>query len=133
MNMNEQVLQNLTNAIKITVVTEYLAEQKKQQKTEYIFSYTITITNNSLQTVQLIARDWLVTDADGKLTTAQGKGVVGQQPTILPNSSYTYTSGSVINTPVGTMEGHYQMITDDGTPFTVNIPVFRLAIPNILN
>jgi ApaG protein len=131
--MNKRALENLPKAIDISVDTEFLTKQKKQQGSEYVFSYTITITNNSDQTVQLIARDWLVTDADGKLTTAQGKGVVGQQPTILPGSSYSYTSGSIIDTPVGTMQGHYQMVTDEGVSFTVDIPIFRLAIPNILN
>ena len=89
--------------------------------------------NHSQQTVQLIARDWLITDADGKTTKVQGKGVVGQQPVLLPNTSYCYSSGAIINTPVGTMQGHYQMVNDDGFSFSVEIPVFRLAVPNILN
>ncbi len=135
--MDEQVLlmslKELANAIEIHVKTEFLTEQQTSNATEFVFSYTITIMNHSKQTVQLIARDWLVTDADGKVTKVQGKGVVGQQPTLLPNTSYSYTSGSIINTPVGTMQGHYHMVNDDGVSFSVEIPIFRLAVPNILN
>lgn len=129
----QQTLKALADAIEVHVKTAFLTTQKNDQDNEFVFSYTITIMNHSNQTVQLIARDWLITDANGKVIKVQGKGVVGQQPVLLPNTSYCYSSGAIINTPVGTMQGHYQMVNDDGFSFSVEIPIFRLAVPNILN
>jgi len=89
--------------------------------------------NHSVETVQLLKRYWLITDANGKETEVHGDGVVGEQPQLAPGSSYSYTSGAVLETPVGTMQGHYEMTSQSQLSFKAAIPLFRLAIPNILN
>ena len=81
----------------------------------------------------MLRRYWSITDANGKHTEVRGDGVVGEQPELEPGSSYTYTSGAVLETPVGTMQGHYEMQTKDGSLFEAPIPLFRLAVPNVLN
>jgi len=120
-------------AVNISVETDYLSQQSSEIEHRYAFSYTITIKNNSDQTIQLLSRHWTITDANGDVSTVVGEGVIGQQPKIKPNKSFTYTSGSVFKTPVGTMQGHYLFIDDSKQAFQADIPVFRLAIPNILN
>jgi len=122
-----------TNEIEVSIHTAYLSQQSEPQKNYFVFSYTITITNHSTEAVQLLTRHWTITDANGETTTVDGDGVIGKTPTILPNQSFTYTSGSAFKTPVGTMHGHYQMRNNKDQYLHVNIPVFRLAIPNILN
>ena len=117
----------------VEVDTTYLPSQSEPTAERYVFAYTITIRNHSTETIQLLRRYWLITDANGKQTEVSGDGVVGEQPTLQPGSSYQYTSGAVLETPVGTMQGHYEMTAADGESFHAQIPVFRLAIPNILN
>lgn len=89
--------------------------------------------NLSSQTVQLMSRRWLITDADGKQTVVEGDGVVGEQPRIKANDEYTYSSGTALDTPVGVMQGQYLMIDEQGESFTVEIEPFRLAVPHVLN
>ncbi|MGC9462459.1 Co2+/Mg2+ efflux protein ApaG [Vibrio genomosp. F10] len=119
--------------INIQVQTKYVEEQSTPSKDDYVFAYLITIKNLSPQTVQLLSRRWLITDANGKQMSIEGEGVVGQQPKIKSNDEYTYTSATTIETPVGVMQGHYIFIDHDGNKFTTEISPFRLAIPNILN
>jgi len=119
--------------IKIQVHSRYIAEQSDPDSNRYIFAYLITIKNLSTETVQLISRHWLITDANGKKLAIEGEGVVGQQPFIEGNDEYTYTSGTAIETPVGVMQGHYIMLDGKGLEFNAEIEPFRLAIPNILN
>ncbi|MEF1289025.1 Co2+/Mg2+ efflux protein ApaG [Vibrio sp. M260118] len=119
--------------IKVQVHTKYIPEQSQPDAKRYVFAYIITIKNLSQQTVQLISRRWLITDANGKQMTVEGEGVVGQQPFIAASDEYTYNSGTVIETPVGVMQGQYIMHDDNGDEFSVEIEPFRLAIPNILN
>lgn len=119
--------------VKIEVTTQYLSAQSAPEQNQYVFAYTITITNNSEQNVQLLDRDWKITDADHKITRVAGDGVVGQQPHIAPGESFSYTSGTVLATPIGSMQGHYGMIDANGERFSAEIPSFRLAIPNILH
>lgn len=119
--------------IKITTKVNYIEAQSNADENQFVFSYTITIENKSDETVQLKSRRWLITDANGDDTVVEGEGVVGQQPRILPGKSYTYTSGSMFKTPFGTMQGHYHMCNSQNTHFTVEIPLFRLATPNLLN
>ncbi|MBU2180313.1 MAG: Co2+/Mg2+ efflux protein ApaG, partial [Gammaproteobacteria bacterium] len=107
--------------------------QSDAEAERFVFAYTITIRNQSAQKVKLLRRYWSITDANGKHSEVYGEGVIGEQPELLPGTSYTYTSGSVLETPVGTMQGHYEMQAADGENFNAQIPVFRLAIPNILN
>lgn len=120
-------------SIPIRVETFYIENQSDEQAHRFVFAYTITIQNDSQQKVQLLRRYWSITDANGKNSEVYGDGVVGEQPQLEPGSSYSYTSGAVLETPVGTMQGHYEMKAADGEQFHAPIPVFRLAVPNILN
>ncbi|MGI9291659.1 MAG: Co2+/Mg2+ efflux protein ApaG [Gammaproteobacteria bacterium] len=119
--------------IRIMTQCWYLAEQSNPDEKRYAFSYTISIHNNGSQPAKLLTRHWLITDADGKVQEVHGDGVVGNQPEIAPGENHTYSSGALIETPVGTMEGKYGMITPTGEKFDAPIPVFRLAVPGILN
>ena len=119
--------------IRIEVKTHYLAAQSVPDKGQYVFAYTITIHNDGETPVQLLNRAWKITDADHKITRVAGDGVVGEQPEIGPGDAYSYTSGTVLATPIGSMEGHYGMVDTKGEKFTVEIPSFRLAVPNILH
>ncbi|MBR9907820.1 MAG: Co2+/Mg2+ efflux protein ApaG [Gammaproteobacteria bacterium] len=121
------------HSIEIEVKTHFIASHSDAAAGEYTFAYTITITNRSNTSVQLIKRAWKITDADHKITRVAGDGVVGEQPHIAPGESYSYTSGTVLATPIGTMEGFYTMVDTSGTAFDVEIPSFRLAIPNIIH
>ena len=125
----------MTSALNVPVVVDtfYIAAQSDPTLSRYVFAYTITIKNHSTETVQLLKRYWLITDANGKETEVHGDGVVGEQPQLAPGSSYSYTSGAVLETPVGTMQGHYEMTSQSQLSFKAAIPLFRLAIPNILN
>ncbi|WP_333795751.1 Co2+/Mg2+ efflux protein ApaG [Rheinheimera sp.] len=120
-------------SIPIQVDTFYIENQSDEAANRYVFAYTITIRNDSPVLVQLLRRYWSITDANGKNSEVYGDGVVGEQPELAPGSSYSYTSGAVLETPVGTMQGHYEMKTESGEIFNAPIPVFRLAVPNILN
>ena len=119
--------------ISVSVQTEYIASQYIKNEKNYVFSYTITIANNSKQPIKLLSRYWLITDGNNETSTVAGEGVIGKQPIIAPYKTYTYTSGCILKTPVGTMQGHYQMLYDDKKLQQVEIPVFGLAQPLILN
>lgn len=119
--------------IKIDVVTRYLAEQSSPSENRFVFAYTITISNRGSDAVRLLSRHWRITDANNRVQEVRGEGVVGEQPLIAPGDSYTYTSGSMLETPVGTMEGSYGMIGSDGQRFDAPIPVFSLAQPGALH
>jgi ApaG protein len=118
--------------VPVEVETFYIAAQSDPAAERYVFAYTITIRNHSPETIQLLRRYWLITDANGKQTEVEGEGVVGEQPSLAPGGSYRYTSGAVLETPVGTMQGHYEMSASQ-QQFHAAIPLFRLAMPNILN
>jgi len=119
--------------IKVQVHTKYIKEQSDPDNKRFIFAYIITIKNLSLQTVQLMSRRWLITDANGKQMSVEGDGVVGQQPFIEGNDEYTYSSGTAIETPVGVMQGQYLLLDEKGEEFITEIEPFRLAVPNVLN
>ncbi|GAA6203743.1 Co2+/Mg2+ efflux protein ApaG [Thalassotalea sp. SU-HH00458] len=119
--------------VKVSIETNYIPEHSNELEKRYVFSYTITITNNTEESVKLLTRYWLITDANKDTSTVAGEGVIGKQPVIPPSKSFVYTSGCVLKTPVGTMQGHYQMLTEHNKNIQVEIPVFRLALPNILN
>ncbi len=120
------------NKVDITVQTQYLKNQIPD-KDKYVFAYKISIQNNSQQSIQLINRYWLITDGNGKKTEVHGAGVIGEKPHIQPGDSFQYTSGAVLDTPVGTMQGYYEMQREDGERFQAAINVFSLAVPNVLN
>ena len=119
--------------IQIAVETLYLADQSEPGGERYVFAYTVTIRNTGAQPARLVNRHWIITDANGKVQEVQGSGVVGEQPHILPGQQHRYSSGAVIETPVGTMEGSYGMRSDDGAQFRAEIPRFRLAVPGVLH
>jgi ApaG protein len=98
-----------------------------------VFTYTIGITNKSQEPVTLKTRRWLITNSDNAKIEVNGDGVVGKQPTISPFQQYRYTSGVVLSSPVGTMEGHYGMEWSDGEAFNAPIPAFLLSVPNAIN
>ena len=117
----------------VTVKTQYLADQSNIDASQYVFSYTIQITNSGKVAAQLISRHWVITDANNKVQEVRGLGVIGDQPLLEPGASYEYTSGTMLNTPVGTMHGTYQFTAVDGTQFDVEIPTFTLAMPRVLH
>ena len=119
--------------IQIAVETLYLADQSEPGGERYVFAYTVTIRNTGAAPARLVNRHWIITDANGKVQEVQGSGVVGEQPHILPGQQHRYSSGAVIETPVGTMEGSYGMRSDDGAQFRAEIPRFRLAVPGVLH
>ena len=119
--------------ITIGVETAYLEEQSEPRQDQYAFSYTITIQNTGELPAKLINRHWVITDANGKIEEVRGEGVVGEQPYLKPGEAFRYTSGAILDTPVGAMEGEYEMIADDGEMFLATIPPFSLAVPNRLN
>ena len=118
--------------IKIKVKTEYLEQQSDIAEQKFLFTYTITIINTGDQDVTLKDRHWIITDADGNKSEVKGPGVVGETPTIAPNTAYQYSSGTVLDTPIGFMEGAYSMTYNDGKKFSAAIPTFRLSVPGIL-
>lgn len=119
--------------ISIQVQSVYIESQSEPDASRYVFAYTMSIRNLGRKPVKLLTRYWLITNSDGHTTEVQGEGVVGEQPTIYPGTEYHYTSGVVLETPLGTMEGHYTMIDHHGDSFFVDIPVFRLAVSTLIN
>ncbi|EZH82435.1 Co2+/Mg2+ efflux protein ApaG [Ectopseudomonas composti] len=119
--------------IDVSVTTRYLAAQSQPEQNRYAFSYTVTIVNNGELPAQLLSRHWIITDGDGRVQEVRGAGVIGQQPHIDPGASHTYSSGTVMATQVGTMQGSYQMLAEDGKRFDATIAPFRLAVPGALH
>ncbi len=122
----------VVHKIRVDVETSYLDEQSNPKERRYVFSYTITIRNEGRVPAKLLTRHWIITDADGKVQEVRGEGVVGEQPHLKPGQGFRYSSGAVLETPVGSMHGSYQMIGDDGRRFDAPIAPFRLAMPGIL-
>ncbi|MFC3609432.1 Co2+/Mg2+ efflux protein ApaG [Stutzerimonas tarimensis] len=119
--------------IDVDVTTRYLAEQSEPEQNRFAFAYKITITNNGTVSAQLLSRHWIITDGDGKVQEVRGAGVVGEQPVIAPGASHSYTSGTLLASRVGSMQGSYQMLADDGQSFDAEIAPFRLAVPGALH
>jgi len=118
--------------IQIDVQTSYLEEQSDPGEPRYVFSYTITIRNEGASSARLLHRHWIITDANGRVQEVRGDGVVGEQPHLKPGQGFRYSSAAVIETPVGVMQGSYQMVADDGRRFDTPIAPFRLAMPGVL-
>jgi len=119
--------------IDVNVTTNYIEEQSDSSNNRYVFAYTINITNSGETAAKLISRHWIITDATGNVQEVKGMGVVGEHPHLEPGESYEYTSGTVMETPVGSMEGSYQMLADDETEFDAEIPAFSLSAPHALH
>ncbi len=124
---------NDKHEIQIDVRTVFLPGQSAPDENRYVFAYTVTITNSGSVPARLMTRHWVITDGNDQTREVRGEGVVGEQPYLLPGSSFQYTSGTILETPVGTMRGSYQMIADDGTEFDAEIPSFTLSIPRTLH
>jgi ApaG protein len=127
--MNSTQSQN----IEVKVKTQYIGQQQQQNQNHYLFAYTINISNHGDTPTRLMSRHWLICDTDGKIQEVFGEGVVGKQPYIQPGASFEYTSSAMIKTAVGSMEGSYQMICDNGESFSTPIPKFSLSIPRTLH
>ncbi|WP_265947637.1 Co2+/Mg2+ efflux protein ApaG [Dechloromonas sp. A34] len=119
--------------IEIQPVAQFIPDQSDPEENRYLFAYTIIITNIGEVPAQLVSRHWVITDAHNEVQEVRGLGVVGKQPLLKPGESFQYSSGSQLNTPVGTMKGTYQMVAEDGTHFEAEIPEFTLAMPRVLH
>jgi ApaG protein len=119
--------------IDVQVETAYVSEHSEPDEDRFVFAYTITLVNRGSVTAQLISRHWFITDADNRTEEVEGEGVVGEQPVLKPGEGFRYTSGAVIETPVGTMHGTYQMVAEDGRAFDATIPRFILSAPRTLH
>ncbi|MBU0902380.1 MAG: Co2+/Mg2+ efflux protein ApaG [Gammaproteobacteria bacterium] len=119
--------------IDVSVVTRYLPEQSQPEQSRFAFAYTVTVSNTGEIPAKLLSRHWVITDGDGRVQEVRGAGVVGQQPLIEPGASHTYSSGTVMTTRVGIMQGSYQMLAEDGKRFEATIAPFRLAVPGSLH
>lgn len=126
-------MHNNNYEIRIQVATQYVDDQSEPDIDRYVFAYTITIENTGDVPAQLLRRHWVITDANGKVQEVSGDGVVGEQPRLNPGESYRYSSGAVLETPVGAMQGSYRMQADDGIDFDAPIPPFTLAVPGMLH
>jgi ApaG protein len=119
-----------TRDISVSVETSYLEKQSDPDEQYFVWAYRITIANHSDQTVQLLTRHWKISDGQGRVQEVRGDGVIGEQPILEPGASYTYSSGTPLQTPSGFMHGSYQMQSDDGERFDVDIPAFSLDSPH---
>jgi ApaG protein len=119
--------------VAVSAQTQYLADQSDEANGRFVFAYTITIRNEGSVPARLLTRHWIITDSNGKVQEVRGEGVVGEQPYIKPGQRFRYSSGAVLETPVGAMQGSYQMVADDGAQFNAPISPFRLAMPGMLH
>jgi ApaG protein len=117
------------HSIDVGVETTYVSDQSDPASDRFVFAYTITISNSGNAPAKLLNRHWVITDANGKVQEVRGPGVVGEQPYLRPGEQFRYTSGTVLETPVGTMEGEYEMVDDDGDRFLATIAPFSLTGP----
>lgn len=121
------------NKILVEAIPQFIEAQSAPDHDRFVFAYTITITNAGLVPAKLLTRHWLITDANGKVQEVSGEGVIGEHPYLRPGESFRYTSGALIETPVGVMQGKYVMRSDEGDQFNAVIPRFTLAIPRTLH
>ena len=129
----EMTIDNQMYNIQVDVQTQYIPEQSDPEQDRYVFSYTITIRNEGTVPAKLLTRHWIITNADGKTQEVRGEGVVGEQPHLKPGDGFRYTSGTVLETPVGSMQGSYQMLADDGVKFEAEIAPFSLSMPHTIH
>ena len=119
--------------IEVDVETLYLEPDSNPDKNQFVFAYTITIVNTGVTAARLLTRHWVIRDANGKVQEVQGDGVVGEQPHLKPGEAFQYTSGTMLETSMGTMGGNYGMVTDEGETFTAPIADFLLTVPRTLH
>lgn len=123
----------MSHNVKVEVTSNYIEEQSIPEENRFVFSYTVTISNQGSEAAKLLTRHWYITNANNDVQEVFGEGVVGEQPYLRPGEAFEYTSGTIIETPVGSMHGSYQMVADDGTRFDADIPPFSLSVPHALN
>jgi ApaG protein len=123
----------LTRGIRVDVRSEFLPQHSSASGKRFVFSYTIQISNESEETVQLRSRHWHILHGNGRREEVRGPGVVGEQPTLRPGEGFEYSSGCILSAPHGTMHGSYEMVGENGSRFEVEIPAFSLAVPHTLN
>ena len=121
------------NKFLIEAAPYYIDSQSAPEENRFVFAYTITITNVGNTPAKLLRRHWLITDSNGKIQEISGDGVVGEQPYLKPGEAFRYTSGALIETPVGIMQGKYELVSDNGENFNAHIPKFTLSIPRTLH
>lgn len=126
----ETMYEATTREIRVRVMPEFVEDRSSPAKNRYFWAYTVEIANEGGETVQLLTRHWVITDGHGHTEEVRGPGVVGEQPVLEPGESFTYTSGCPLTTPSGIMVGSYQMQTDGGELFDVEIPAFSLDLPD---
>ena len=131
--MSPPTMTKQNHDIRVDVETAFVEGQSDPDEQRFVFAYTITIRNEGEVPAKLLTRHWVITDANGKVQEVHGEGVVGEQPHIQPGEGFRYSSGAILETPVGSMEGSYQMIADDGERFDAPIAPFTLAIPGVLH
>ena len=119
--------------IRVSVNTQYIEAESNAEASRFVFAYTILIENKGDIPAKLLSRHWIITDANNRTQEVKGKGVIGEQPYLKPGQSFQYTSGTMLETPVGSMQGTYQMIADDDHHFDAIIEPFSLALPRMLN
>jgi ApaG protein len=117
----------------VDVITNYVEDQSNPGDGRFVFAYTITIRNEGSVPARLLTRHWIITDANGKVQEVVGEGVVGEQPYLQPGEGFRYSSGAILETPVGAMHGKYRMVADDGEHFDAPIAPFTLAMPGLLH
>jgi ApaG protein len=119
----------ITRGVRVSVQSEYAADKSRPAQKEWFFLYTVRISNEGAEPVQLVTRHWIITDDIGRVEEVRGPGVVGKQPTLKPGESFEYTSGCPLSTPFGMMEGTYQMVSESGELFDAKIAPFTLSGP----
>lgn len=119
--------------IQVSVESQYIEKESDPEHGRYVFAYTVTLVNQGTVPARLLTRHWIISDADGNTQELRGEGVVGEQPYLQVGEGFRYTSGTILDTPLGVMHGTYQMLADDGQYFDAPIPPFRLANPRLLH
>jgi ApaG protein len=128
-----RVSETVTRGVRIRVAPRYVPDQSDPVNNQYLFAYHVTIRNEGKTTVKLLSRHWVITSGEGKVEEVRGPGVVGYQPELKPGEEFQYTSACPLSTPVGTMHGSFQMVSESGETFDALIAPFRLAVPRVLN
>lgn len=131
--IEEQQTEIQPQSIAVSVVTEYVQQQSQPEQNRFAFAYHITIENQGSETAKLLGRHWIIIDANQERKEVKGMGVIGEQPTLEAGAIYQYTSGVVLKTPIGTMEGSYQLVDENGDPFNAPIEPFLLSMPNAVH
>ncbi len=129
-NLRHLAYERVTRGIRVSVKPAFLDDQSDPEERRFVWSYSVTIENGGMETVQLLSRYWHITDAQGRIQEVRGPGVVGAQPVLAPGQMFQYTSGCPLPTASGAMSGRYQMRSTGGEAFEVEIPAFLLESPH---